>query len=392
MKQRSIILLSIIACIGGAVFFFACKHIYEVKVAGLEQEAKQIFKMALDQDLEKTNLKDDISLNLKAGTKESTASDTVYWTDGKVTKIYLLDKEKQDLNIARESCMRALHTAAFIENPYLPDSLYSSWNRLLQQSNIKFKSAFCFSVIDPDGRVKLQKTIKGEWNDSSNLVFKVYIGYASEINVMGYLYYNWWDILYMEILTLLLIYTILGYVIFKAYIFLCRKIAAMHTKEIVEVIKEVEKEVEKEVIIEVEKEVVVEVIKEVEKEVIKEVIKEVERIDTDSVRSYTFGDNILFYPSMGLIEVNGDKHKMQTQSCTLLELFFLQRDNDFILDASLIKSKLWSDGSGDDKRMYKAITRLREILLKIDSSVEIIKKVDAYQLTFTNNHVQAKDC
>lgn len=380
MKQRSIILLSIIACIGGAVFFFACKHIYEVKVAGLGQEAKQIFKMALDQELEKTNLKDDISLNLKAGTKESTASDTVYWTDGKVTKIYLLDKEKQDQNIARESCMRALHTVAFIKYSYLPDSLYSSWNRLLQQSNIKFKSAFCFSVIDPDGRVKLQKTIKGEWNDSSNLVFKAYIGYASEINVMGYLYYNWWDILYMEILTLLLIYTILGYVIFKAYIFLCCKVAAMHTKEIVEVIKEVEKEV------------VVEVIKEVEKEVIKEVIKEVERIDTDSVRSYTFGDNILFYPSMGLIEVNGDKHKMQTQSCTLLELFFLQRDNDFILDASLIKSKLWPDGSGGDKRMYKAITRLREILLKIDSSVEIIKKVDAYQLTFTNNHVQAKDC
>lgn len=390
MKQRSIILLSIIACIGGAVFFFACKHIYEVKVAGLEQEAKQTFKMALDQELEKTNLKDDISLNLKAGTKESTASDTVYWTDGKVTKIYLLDKEKQDLNIARESCMRALHTVAFIKYSYLPDSLYSSWNRLLQQSNIKFKSAFCISVIDPDGRVKLQKTIKGEWNDSSNLVFKAYIGYASEINVMGYLYYNWWDILYMEILTLLLIYAILGYVIFKAYILLCRKVAAMHTKEIVEVIKEVEKE--KEVIIEVEKEIVVEVIKEVEKEVIKEVIKEVERIDADSVRSYTFGDNILFYPSMRLIEVNGNKYKMQTQPCRLLELFFSHRDNDFILDAGLIKSKLWPDGSGDDKRMYKAITRLREILLKIDSSVEIIKKVDAYQLTFTNNHVQAKDC
>lgn len=42
MRTKNIILLVAIACIGGVVFFFACKYIYEFKLSVLKEKAKKL--------------------------------------------------------------------------------------------------------------------------------------------------------------------------------------------------------------------------------------------------------------------------------------------------------------------------------------------------------------
>ena len=58
MRPKIIILLSAIACIGGIVFFLACKYTYEFKVTELKEKAKETFTEALDKELKNRNIND----------------------------------------------------------------------------------------------------------------------------------------------------------------------------------------------------------------------------------------------------------------------------------------------------------------------------------------------
>ena len=83
--------------------------------------------------------------------------------------------------------------------------------------------------------------------------------------------------------------------------------------------------------------------------------------------------------------VNGIEKKNQAQACLLLELFLNASNNDYILKDNIIIDTLWSDGSGNDKRMHKAVGRLRSFINGIDPSLNILRKVGAYQLIISEN-------
>lgn len=371
MRLKSIILLSVIACIGGAVFFFSiCKYTYDFKVVQLQQKAKEAFAKALDQELENRNIESNISFNLKAGSVIPNASDTVYCEDEMGRHKYLLDAKKNHMNITNDGNIRALHSFVFEETPLLPDSLNLLWGEQLHELGISFKSALCISLMDKEGNVKSQKTSQNEWCNSSNVIFTFYVGYACEIEVIGFLYYSVWSMIYKEVLLYILLFVILGDGLYKTFLFLRSKIHSSHSKEIVEVVK---KE-----IVEVIKEVPVEIIKEVLIE--KQVVKEVQRVDNTPLRSYMLDGNVIFYADQNIIEIDGFKQKIQAQPSFLLELFLEEKDNGYILKEDFIINKLWPDNSGNDKRMHKAVGRLRLLLKEIGCSFEIINKNDAYQL------------
>ena len=225
-------------------------------------------------------------------------------------------------------------------------------------------------IRDRDGSVESQKTYQSEWGNSSNLVFTFYIGYACEIEVMGYLHYTLWGMIYKEVLLYLLLYIIVGYGFYTFFIILSRRINSLRSKEIVEIIKETP--------VEILKEVPVEIIKEVQVE--KQIIKEVQRVDIIPLHSYILGESLIFYADQNIIEVNDVKYNIQGQSSLLLELFFQEKDNGYTLKEDFIIEKLWPDNSGNDERMHKAIGRLRSFLRKIDPSLSIINKNGTYRL------------
>lgn len=362
MKIRNIILLFVIACVGGIAFFFTCKYTYDFKVAELKEKAREAFVKAVDQELDNRNLKDEISFSLKADAVRADVLDTVYWEDDTGRHSCVLDNEKKQMNITNNGNLRALHTFAFSKKPLHPDSLNIIWNEQLNKSDINFKSALYISLMDNDGNVKLQNKHPDEYGNFTNVVFTLYIGYIYEIKVIGYLYYSVWSIIYKDALLYLLLYVILGYGFYKSLILLRRKIHLLHTKEIVEIVKEVPVEIIKEIPVE------------------KQIIKEVQRVENIPLRSYLLEENIIFYAVQNIIEVDGVKQKIQAQSSLLLELFIQQKDNGYTLEENFINEKLWPNYSGYGERMHTAIGRLRSVLRKIDPSFSIINKNGTYQL------------
>lgn len=370
MRLKSIILLSVIACIGGVAFFFVCRYTYKSKVAELKEKAKKTFVEAVDRELNDRQLKGNFSVYLNLGNIVSETPDTVYLEDESGRYSYQIGLEKKHKNINNDANVRFLHSIAFGKKPLIPDSLNTKWREQLLISGISFKSALCISLTTQDGNVSSSNTYQSEWCNTSNLVFTFYIGYGYEIEVVGYLYYTMWSMIYREMLLYLFLSVVLGYGFYKSFIIISHKIKLLRTKERVEIVKEVPVEIVKEVSVEIIKEVPVEI----------QVIKEVQRVENISLRSYLLRENIIFYADQNLIEVDGIKQNIQAQTSLLLELFINQKDNGYILKEDFIIDKLWPDHSGNDKRMHSAIGRLRLLLRKIDTSFSIINKNGTYQL------------
>ena len=370
MRSKSIILLSVIACIGGIAFFFACRYTYKSKVAELKEKAKKTIVEALDQELKSRNMDGYSSLTIKLDTVIVDIPDTVYLEDESGKHLYPLNPQKSLMNISNNTNVRFLHSIAFRKNPLVADSLNAKWREHLLKSDVFFESALHISLIHANSSVKSQNTFQSEWCNSSNLVFTFYIGYACEIEVMGYLHYTLWGMIYKEVLLYLLLYIIVGYGFYTFFIILSRRINSLRSKEIVEIIKETP--------VEILKEVPVEIIKEVQVE--KQIIKEVQRVHIIPLHSYILGESLIFYADQNIIEVNDVKYNIQGQSSLLLELFFQEKDNGYTLKEDFIIEKLWPDNSGNDERMHKAIGRLRSFLRKIDPSLSIINKNGTYRL------------
>lgn len=366
MRPKRIILLSVIACVGVAAFFFACKYTYGVKVAEFKEKAKDAFVEAVDQELKKRNIEGTVSFYFNAKSALSAnMPDSIYIEDMFGKYWYRLDSIKNQMNITNDTNLRALHSSVLGEKPLLPDTLKAIWSKQLQECDIFLESACCISVMDTDGNVKSQSTYQSEWCNPSNLVFTFYLGYACEIKAIGYLKYSVWNTIFKEMIFYLLLCVVLGCGLYNFSIFLYRKIYLLRGKKIVEIIKEVE------------------VIKEVSVEV--PVIKEVQRIDAAPIHSYKLGEHIILYADRNIIVLDGVEKKIQPQSSRLLELFLEEGDNNYVLKTSVMMEKLWPDGSGNEFRLQKAVGRLRSCICKMDPSLNIKKNIDAYQLIFLEN-------
>ena len=127
-----------------------------------------------------------------------------------------------------------IHSITFKENPIRLDSLNIIWKKYLNESGISQESALYISVMDRFGDVTSTSTSYSEWRKCSNLMFTIFIGYACEIEVMAYLHYSVWNIIYVEIILGLLIYIVCIYMIYKFSLFVQNKIVSIRKKEVIE--------------------------------------------------------------------------------------------------------------------------------------------------------------
>lgn len=349
MKIYNIILLAIAICIGGVVFFFACKYTYEFKLSTLKQKAKSTFIEAFEQEVKGRNIEGSLSFTFPnaANMKAAELPDSVCYTDS--TGIYWLklDKEKHYNNITTDTNVRFMHSIIFKEQPIQPDSLNLIWRQYLNESGISMGSALCVFVADKFGDVTSASTSYSEWCKFSNLMFTVSIGYACEIEVMAYLHYSVWNIIYMEIILGLLLYMAYIFMIYKISLFVQRKIISLRKKGVVE-------------------------------KPITIYVKEMN--DSSSIRSYKLREGFIFHADQKVIEFNGRQKNLQPQSSKLLELFLGMEKTGYVLKNSEISDNLWSDGSVTTDRIHKAVARLRSSIKELDSSIDIEKCVDGYQL------------
>lgn len=347
MRTKNIILLALIACISGVAFFFACKYIYESKLSTLKQKAKGAFIEAVDQEVKSRDLQ--VPFSFYSDPKflnVADVPDSVFLEDEFGKYYYRLDPQKHYMNITDNTNVRAIHSFTFGKKHLLPDSLNVIWKEYLSKSHIFNKSALCILTTDGQGNTNSLNTVQSEWSSPSTLMFVIYLGYACEIEVKGYLYCTVWNLIYMEIILFLLLCIISVYMTYKICIVALKKVSTMRQKEIVEI----------------------------------PIVKLVKEINGTPIRSYVLHDNIIFYAEQKKIEKNGYTKKIPAQSSHLLELFLQRKEEGYVLSDDDIKNRLWSDGSGDIYRIHKAITRLRSIIYDFDTSIEIKRGVETYQL------------
>lgn len=351
MSTKKIILLLLLTCIGGFLFFFACKQTYESKITELKAKSLNALAEALNSELFSRDLHGNISLNFTYKSMYPDSLETVYWEDAFGRHEYVIDSEKKMLNIEKDPNVRVMHSIAFFKEPLQPDSLNAKWLEQLKLSNINFETAIQISVFNEDGDIKSQKlTLQSEWYDSSNPIFYRYIGYASEVKVDCFLHFSMWEMIYKEMLIFLLLYIIGVLGLYKFFVFIECKLNSLRSKEVLEV----------------------------------HIYEEVQKISATPIRSYKLGDGIIFSADRNVIIINGIEKKIQAQSSLLLELFFKSNQDYIIKDGEIIEN-LWPDGSGNDARMHKAVYRLRTLINKIDPTFDIIKKVGTYQLIISEN-------
>lgn len=346
MKTTNIVILSIIVCIVGAAFFFACKHTYDSKVTTLKNKAKEAFVEALNQELRKRNLEGHFSFQFNAETAAKVLPDSVYMDDEFGRHWFRLESKKDSMNITQNNNMRILHSITFRKSPINPDSLNAIWKESLLKSDISAQSILSISVMDRKEDVKVQNLDMNEWCNQSNLIFTVYIGYACEIEVMGYLQYSLWYLMGIEIVFYLLMSIVCIYGIYKSCMAIQSKLAKMKQKEFIEV----------------------------------PVIKLMKEVDGTPIRTYKLRENIILYADLNKIEIDGEERKLQPQSSQLLELFLEEKDNGYILTYDVISKFLWSDGTGSQERIHQAIKRLRFSLRQTDPSIDIIRGTKTYKL------------
>ncbi|MEY8687471.1 transcriptional regulator [Bacteroides sp. AN502(2024)] len=349
MRTYNVILLFIVACIGGIVLFFTCKYAYESKLSILKQKAKSTFIRAVNQEVEGRNVAGPLVIAFPdiANMKVAELPDSVSIVDSIGMYKVKLDKEKHYNNITTDTNARLFHSIAFKEHPIQLDSLNLIWKKYLNEAGVSMETALYVSVLDRYGNVTSASTSYSGWRKCSNLVSIVSIGYACEIEVMAYLHYSVWNIIYMEIILGLLIYIVCMYVIYKIGLFIKYKIISIRDKEVI-------------------KHPVVKIVKEMK--------------GSSSIRSYKLHEDFIFHADQNLIEFKGQQQILQPQSSKLLELFLRMEETGYVLKNSDISKTLWSDGSVSNDRIYKAVARLRSNIKELDSSIEIKKCVDGYQL------------
>lgn len=349
MRGYNAILLFIAACIGGAIFFFTCKYTYESKLSILKQKAKITFIEAVDQEVRSRNVDGPLVFTFPdiINMKVVELPDSVSIIDSIGRYKVKLDKERHYINITTDTNVRLVHSIAFGEHPIEPDSLNFIWKKHLNDAGISMETALCVSVVDRFGDVTSISTSYSEWCKPSNLVFTISIGYACEIEVIAHLHYSVWNIICTETILGLLIYIVCMYMIYKLSLFVQGKIISMRDKEVI-------------------KPPVVKIVKEMK--------------DSSSIRSYKLCEGFIFHADQNLIEFNGQQKTLQPQSSKLLELFLKMEGTGYVLKNSDIGEGLWPDGSATSGRIHKAVARLRSNIKELDSSIDIKKCVDGYQL------------
>lgn len=169
MRTKNIILLAVIACIGGVAFFFACKYTYESKLSVLKKTAKEAFVESVGQVVKSRNLK--VPFSFYSDSKflnVADVPDSVFWEDEYGKHSYRLDPQKHYMNITNNTHVRAMHSIIFRKDHLLPDSLNVIWKEYLSKSQIFNESALYIYITDEQGNASCLNTIQNRWCNPSN--------------------------------------------------------------------------------------------------------------------------------------------------------------------------------------------------------------------------------
>lgn len=257
-------------------------------------------------------------------------------------KEYKMDSCKHINNLTSDSRMRKLHSIVLEKHPIQPDTLNAIWKHCLAKNHIVASTGVRVSVTDLDNHTKLEfsKPFAAKFLKDS-LLYR-YVGYRSEIKVMGFVKYAWLSNMSIKDYFLFSIPLLIAAILSIIGIIFMDKIKKCFIKQVPVIIKE-------------------------EMPVIAK--------DKTEAHIYKLAEGIFFDADASLLKKGDTSVHLSPQAKTLLKVFVEAEERR--LTTTEIMSALWPNGSGTLDKVHQSVARLREQIAGLPEIV-IINDDGAY--------------
>lgn len=331
------------------LFFFV--FLFVLVYCGILQRMKEQSDVAFKDALEKEFVQRGSEVNLKYSVNRksplpSNKKIVVSMTDELGTKEYLIDPEKNAMNVTTDPDLRMYHTVLFKERPLHPDILNNNWQRALQSKGINAKTGLNIVVMDRNHN-NHQKLSKDGFMCVPNFhLFTLYIGYMCEIEVSSFIHYSMLNILIDNWLSFFLLF-----------------LGVMATTSLTLFLLIKKEKTEKEDVLLLSN-------------------ASIPTVEDSHPRIYIISPDTLFDSVTQQLTFKGENEAKLSEQLSALLILFMEAENYEMTDETII-NKLWPDNSGNPDRLYSAMKRLRKEL-KLDPSVLITHiHPNKYKLTIS---------
>lgn len=328
-----------------ACFLLGSLFYYKYRQAIIEQLAKESFAEAVNNEAYKRIPDTEFTLTAEFTCKKiqqkGTSPQCVVWYDNSSGRKNEAASEKYLKNVTMNLNNQMIHSYAFEKLQVHPDSLNSSWQKLLKKENLVCHTGICLFSIVQGEKVIFSSTSDSKWRQKVQPFWTCTIGYHCEIECLLYLRYSLWQTVGLIGVGLALFYIFFILTIYKVAVIVRKK---MDPVEIV-----------------------------IEKKIL---IKEMEGA---TARLYHLKGDIYFDAEKRALSEGENIVYLKNQCAELFELFLNENDQTLSIDA--IESALWKEVDANCKnRIYQVINRLRASLKQFPSlSIDKIS-VGKYQL------------
>lgn len=349
MKRNNLIKRCLPLVMGIGLVWFSVSS-YKQGVADFNEQAKDAFGKTLEKELVKRNLGKSFGMvqhwtNLS---KIGEVPPVVFVDRGSGRLEYKMSALKHQLNVAQDVNVRLLHSTALQKKPLIPDTLNAVWQQTLKTLQTTAETAVRMSVSDGRGHTATLLSADCTRFTSSPPLFTCYLGYGSEVELIGFISAPWWYVFIHYAGAHFLLLSAIGALI---YLFACYLIRKLQPSVVLN-------------------EVIV-------SQLVKDLPKGVAHI-------YQLKENVFFNADQGVLSVDGKEIKMRKQAGRLLEMF-LNAENYELSDAAIME-QLWAKGSETAEKLQQAISRLRSSLKGVPSIQLIRLSTYSYKLCIDTDY------
>lgn len=330
MKREKLIKIAAIVVMGGSLVYNGF-HLYNRGLDDFKQQASAAFDKSLTKELIKRSVNDSLATvrHWSDLSKIGEIPSVVFIDWGKGRLEYKMSIVKHQLNVTQDVNVRMLHSAALQGKPLVPDTLSQVWQQILKGMHLTAETAIQISVSD--GKRHMETLLSTDYNRFASLTpsFTCYLGYGSEVEVVGFINTPQCSIfLRYAGIHILVLFAIGAFL----YLFICYLLKKLRPSVVL-------------------KEVLV-------PQLVKDLPEGVDRI-------YRLQENVFFNANQGVLIIDGEERKFRNQATRLFELFLIAENHE--LSDAAIMEQLWAKGSETSDKLQQSITRLRNSLVVIPS-------------------------
>lgn len=328
-----------------AVFVFASLSgiLYSSSKEEMQEQSKVAFKEAFEKEFTQRGAEGKLKyyVSRESLLPPNNERKVVSVTDESGTIEYLIDPEKDAMNVTADPGIRGFHSALFRKCPLHPDTLSNHWQRALKSKGVYAKTSLNIVVMERD-QSNHQKMSRDAFLCAPRFhLFTFYIGYICEIEVSGFIDYTMLNVLVYNWSSFLILFLI----VISATFILLFLLIKREKKEKEDVLPSIDVP-------------------------ILTINAPMPTIEDPNARIYAISPDTIFNSVTQRFTNKGKENgkKLSGQLSALL-ILFMEAENHEVTDKAIM-DKLWSDKTENAPKLYSVIKRLRKEL-KLDPSVGI---------------------